>query len=109
MYSSRNFPEEKKQYYNTLNTQLVERVSHEKAKKVNDQEQQKRHFESWETFWGRPGAGAPKEGRVQKENLMKLLHYPETNKVDQIAHKMILIINVLSTYYLLLSFSWILL
>ena len=94
LYSSRNFPEEKKTYYNTLNTQLVERESHEKAKKVNDQEEQKRHFESWETFWGRPGAGAPREGRVQKENLMKLLHYPETNKVRTNDYAEVLLIKM---------------
>ncbi|CAB4067773.1 unnamed protein product [Lepeophtheirus salmonis] len=52
-----------------------------KLRKKNDEEQQKRHFESWETFWGRPGYGAPKDGRgPQKENLMKLLHYSTTER-----------------------------
>ena len=46
-----------------------------------DEQQQKQHFESWETFWGRPGNGAPRDSS-QKENLMKMLHYPEnSNKV----------------------------
>ncbi len=25
-----------------------------------DEEQQKRHYQSWETYWGRPGYGAPR-------------------------------------------------
>ena len=40
-----------------------------------EEQQQKQHFESWETFWGRPGNGAPRDSS-QKENLMKMLHYP---------------------------------
>ena len=41
-----------------------------------------RHFQQWDTFWGKPGYGAPREGKyTQKENLMKILHYPQTNKV----------------------------
>ncbi len=51
-------------------------------RRKNDALEQKRHFESWEQFWGRPGYGAPREGsRVQKENLMKLLHYPQAAQV----------------------------
>ena len=42
-----------------------------------DNVQQKQHFESWESFWGRPGNGAPRDS-VQKENLMKMLHYADT-------------------------------
>ena len=41
-----------------------------------EEAQQKQHFESWQTFWGRPGNGASRE-TVQKGNLMKMLHYPE--------------------------------
>ena len=46
-------------------------------------EEQRRHFQSWESFWGRPGYGAPRE-LTQKENLMKMLHYPnaQQNKVN---------------------------
>lgn len=45
-------------------------------------EEQKKHFENWETFWGRPGYGAPRAGKgPQKENLMRILHYP-TQKVN---------------------------
>ena len=45
------------------------------------QEEQKKHFENWETFWGRSGHGAPQAGKgSHKENLMRILHYP-TQKV----------------------------
>jgi hypothetical protein len=44
-------------------------------------EEQKKHFENWETFWGRSGHGAPQTGKgPHKENLMRILHYP-TQKV----------------------------
>jgi len=45
--------------------------------KLKFQAEQMRHFENWETFWGRPGYGAPRAGKgSQKENLMKILHFP---------------------------------
>ena len=56
--------------------QVSEKLDYTHRNREFDEEQQKRHFESWETFWGRPGYGAPR-GVVQKGNLMKMLHYPE--------------------------------
>ncbi len=39
-------------------------------------------MQSWESFWGRPGYGAPREGKMpHKENLMKILYYPDQEKV----------------------------
>ncbi|XP_071746149.1 uncharacterized protein [Lepeophtheirus salmonis] len=79
--SNRNFGEDRKSYFDSLNYQVNAREHANQIEKKNDEEQQKRHFESWETFWGRPGYGAPKDGRgPQKENLMKLLHYSTTEK-----------------------------
>ena len=31
----------------------------------------------WDKFWGRPGYGAPRQSGQNKENLMKMLHYPK--------------------------------
>ena len=56
--------------------QVTERNDISSRSREFDEAQQKRHFESWETFWGRPGNGASREV-VQKGNLMKMLHYPE--------------------------------
>lgn len=33
----------------------------------------RKHFENWDTFWGRPGHGAPKSVKV-KENLDYILY-----------------------------------
>ena len=50
------------------------------GKKIDDQ-QQRKHFESWESYWGRPGNGAPRNV-AHKENLIKMLHFPAaTEKV----------------------------
>ena len=37
--------------------------------------------QSWDTFWGRPGYGAPRDS-TQRENLMKNLYFAENNKVE---------------------------
>ncbi|TRY68296.1 hypothetical protein TCAL_07196 [Tigriopus californicus] len=79
MNSNRNL-EEKRQYFDTLHTQVQVREQGVQQRHKDEQEEQKRHFESWERFWGKPGYGAPRDGRNQKENLMKILHYPELNK-----------------------------
>lgn len=82
MNSNRNL-EEKRQYFDTLHTQVQVREQGVQQRHKDEQEEQKRHFESWERFWGKPGYGAPRDGRNQKENLMKILHYPELNKVGR--------------------------
>jgi len=66
----------KQQYWEQLNGQVSEKENIGARGKQIDEQQQKQHFESWETFWGRPGNGAPRDSS-QKENLMKMLHYPE--------------------------------
>ena len=38
---------------------------------------QAEHFQVWDRFWGRPGYGAPRQSGQNKENLMKMLHYPK--------------------------------
>ena len=38
------------------------------------------HFTHNQTFWGRPGNGAPRD-QAHKENLMKMLHFGAQEKV----------------------------
>eukprot|EP00096_Caligus_rogercresseyi_P010933 TRINITY_DN4138_c0_g1_i2.p1 TRINITY_DN4138_c0_g1~~TRINITY_DN4138_c0_g1_i2.p1 ORF type:complete len:446 (-),score=86.16 TRINITY_DN4138_c0_g1_i2:459-1796(-) len=81
LHSNRNFGEERKRYCDSLNTQVNARENASVIERQFDEAQQRKHFESWGTFWGRPGYGAPKDGRgPQKENLMKLLHYSTTER-----------------------------
>ena len=67
----------KTQYSDQLSGQVSEKLTLGARGKDMDNVQQKQHFESWESFWGRPGNGAPRDS-VQKENLMKMLHYADT-------------------------------
>ena len=50
----------------------------ELGKKIDDQ-QQRKHFECWESYWGRPGNGAPRNV-ANKENLIKMLHFPPASE-----------------------------
>ena len=62
------FTEEKRQYYDTLNTQCASRENETERARKDDTEEQIRHFQNWESFWGRPGYGAPvrtRSGRVR--------------------------------------------
>jgi len=68
--------EEKKTYYTELANQVVSKAQTGQAKARMEEEQQRQHFAHWDTYWGRPGYGAPKPQGPQKENLMKILHYP---------------------------------
>jgi len=68
----------KQQYWDQLTGQVSEKQNIGALGKQIDEKQQKQHFESWEQFWGRPGNGAPRDSS-QKENLMKMLHYPESS------------------------------
>ena len=45
--------------------------------------QQERHFQCWDTFWGRPGYGAPRDN-THRENLMKNLYFGHNNKVTHL-------------------------
>lgn len=67
----------KQQYWDQLTGQVSEKQEIGNKSKNMDDEQQNQHFQQWETFWGRPGNGAPRDV-VAKENLMKNLHYSDS-------------------------------
>ena len=47
-------------YCITRMMQVSEKYENIMQKREADEEEQKRHFQSWETYWGRPGYGAPR-------------------------------------------------
>ncbi|XP_023345523.1 uncharacterized protein LOC111714611 isoform X2 [Eurytemora carolleeae] len=69
----------KQLYWDQLTGQVGEKQHKFMQRRNEDEEQQKLHFQSWESYWGRPGYGAPRNV-TNKENLMKMLHYPSTVK-----------------------------
>jgi len=64
----------KQQYWETLTGQVQERADVGARNRETHDQQEHNHFQQSETFWGKPGNGAPRD-KVQKENLMKMLHY----------------------------------
>ena len=71
--------ESKQLYWEQLTGQVAEKQNlGELGKKIDDQ-QQRKHFESWESYWGRPGNGAPRN-IAHKENLIKMLHFPPASE-----------------------------
>lgn len=67
----------KQKYWEQLTGQVGEKYDIDQRKKLEDEAQQLQHFQSWESYWGKPGYGAPRE-TTHKENLVKMLHYPPT-------------------------------
>ena len=68
--------DERKQYLQVLLDQVNRKIGDRQKRQKDDDELQRRHFQHWGTFWGRPGYGAPQDKGPHKENLMKILHYP---------------------------------
>lgn len=84
-YPSHSPMEDKKMYYAELAGQVHSKRETQFAKRSLEAEQQMHHFQHWDTFWGRPGYGAPREGKgPQKENLMKILHYPSAKSPSNV-------------------------
>ena len=50
---------------------MADKQDYNRHNREYDEEQQKQHFQSWETFWGRPGYGAPRE--VLRPNIYKMI------------------------------------
>ncbi|CAH1403201.1 unnamed protein product [Nezara viridula] len=65
-------------YLRDLNAQVNMKRGQVKADKEEDVKTAQRHFETWNSLWGRPGHGAPRAGGAKgKGNLGRLL-YQET-------------------------------
>ena len=72
-----------RRYLEVLLDQVQSKMVNDIERRKMDDERMQHHFQSFDTYWGRPGYGAPKESGIQKENLMKILHYP-TQKVKNL-------------------------
>ena len=73
-------------YLEVLLDQVQSKMVGQLERRKVDDEKMASHFEQFDGYWGRPGYGAPIEGKgPQKENLMKILHYP-TQKVNENLH-----------------------
>ena len=59
---------------------------------------QAEHFQVWDRFWGRPGYGAPRQSGQNKENLMKMLHYPKQVTQSQIYTAIIIILSYIAIF-----------
>jgi len=77
-YPRRSPMEDRASYYTELANQVVTKHEVNNHKQKMDAEQQRQHFSQMDTYWGRPGYGAPKPHGIQKENLMKTLYYPHS-------------------------------
>ena len=71
----------KAEYWSQLTGQVEEKRNAGTAGKAEEDQAQAQHFQAWDKFWGRPGYGAPRQDQgntvAHKENLMKMLHYPQ--------------------------------
>ena len=73
----------RKRYLEVLLDQVQSKMVGQIEKQKVDDEKMASHFQQFDGYWGRPGYGAPIQGKgPQKENLMKILHYP-TQKVNR--------------------------
>lgn len=66
-------------YQNQLLGQVVEKMETGQRVRMMEEEQQSQHFQQWDSFWGRPGYGAPRDS-ILKENLIKNLYFAEDGK-----------------------------
>ena len=73
----------RRRYLEVLMDQVQSKMAGQMEKRKLDDDHMQSHFQHFDGYWGRPGFGAPWQGKgPQKENLMKILHYP-TTKVNE--------------------------
>ncbi|GFQ89203.1 uncharacterized protein TNCT_591642 [Trichonephila clavata] len=62
-------------YFNELSEQAAQRKQMRQQQKQVERVQSEKHMSTWDSFWGRPGHGAPiNPDNHKKENLVNLLH-----------------------------------
>ncbi|XP_067142979.1 uncharacterized protein [Centruroides vittatus] len=70
--------EESSEYNNFLRQQTEEKQKMLQQAKTKEQEEIMQHQDKWDSFWGKPGNGAPlQQQQHKKENLSSLLHNPQ--------------------------------
>lgn len=77
---------------------MEEKRSKGQEGKVEEDAAQAEHFQVWDRFWGRPGYGAPRQSGQNKENLMKMLHYPKQVTQSQIYTAIIIILSYIAIF-----------
>ena len=84
----------KQEYWTQLTGQVEEKRNAGTAGKEEEDQAQAQHFRAWDNFWGRPGYGAPRQEQgntvAHKENLMKMLHYPQQVRIIPVSSAIII-------------------
>ncbi|XP_028175461.1 uncharacterized protein LOC114363829 [Ostrinia furnacalis] len=62
------------QYLIDLKHQMQVKCEQIEEKRKGSAESVRRHHETWESLWGRPGHGAPQRGKYARSNLAQLLY-----------------------------------
>ncbi|KAL1518123.1 hypothetical protein ABEB36_001795 [Hypothenemus hampei] len=73
--NSRVWNDQSSNYLKELTEQMLNKRQQIKEMKVLEEETARRHFSTWESFWGKPGHGAPRSN-TKKASIERLL-YPE--------------------------------
>ncbi|XP_048727328.1 uncharacterized protein LOC125645670 isoform X25 [Ostrea edulis] len=75
----RNFVEQR-QYHDYLDVMNEERFRRNALGKMKDFQEGKKHYDTMDGIWGRPGGGAPKGYTMRKFNLNDIIHRPTKDK-----------------------------
>ncbi|XP_025200056.1 uncharacterized protein LOC112597984 isoform X2 [Melanaphis sacchari] len=79
-----NFLIDEKDYHKFLQRQISGREQRKQHEYQEDIQEGRKHHESWNEFWGKPGGGAPKGTLKQKENLEYILYQlPVINRLKE--------------------------
>ncbi|VVC39801.1 Hypothetical protein CINCED_3A019029 [Cinara cedri] len=79
-----NFLIDEKEYHNFLEGQINGREERKQNEHDEDIIEGQKHHANWNEFWGRPGGGAPKGTKRQKENLEYILYQlPVINRLKE--------------------------
>eukprot|EP00105_Crassostrea_gigas_P034700 XP_019918848.1 PREDICTED: zinc finger CCCH domain-containing protein 13 isoform X41 [Crassostrea gigas] len=74
---------EQKQYHDFLDNMNEERSRKNALGKMKDFQEGKKHYDTMDNLWGRPGGGAPKGYTMRKFNLDEIIHRPTHDKATE--------------------------